>query len=92
MLSVLLLSLSVVGRCLEALCGLTTLEHIDKEMLSLCFKSLGNSIMSLSELFGAVRGCSGLLKDVYALRGIFHHCFGELSLIWQSLMTVYVYA
>ena len=82
-------------RYLGALCVMMAAVHIDKGRLSFCFKSLGNIVRCL---FGVasefVRDCFGvcsvLLKDVYALRGTFHHCLRELSLIWQSLMTDYV--
>jgi len=48
-------------RCLGALCVMMAAVHIDKGRLSFCFKSLGNSIMSLS---GAVRVCSEHKKNI----------------------------
>jgi len=76
-------------RYLGALCVMMAAVHIDKGRLSFCFKSLGNIVRCLfndcSGLFGV---CSELFG--FALRETFHHCLRELSLIWQSLMTVYV--
>ena len=40
-----------------------------------------------------VRSCSEFVRSCSEfVRETFHHCLIELSLIWQSLMTVYVYA